>query len=206
MPQHMYELLHGLGACEAAVCAAWHSRCALLTLLPRDVLERVIGNLDVQAAHLLGSTCHLLHALSKEAVPGLHLALYPHQVRLNLFMSPCHCWPASDGLHTHLPCPQVCTKPEGHRVASSPATIIVLSGTDYALCRGLRGGGCWRGSVRQACWRTPPGGPLSRRAGSRCGSAQRRGMRPPSSRQCSATFVAASSVTSPCEHALHMYS
>lgn len=57
-----------------------NSRCALLEL-PRDVLERVVGYLDVQAARRLGSTCHLLHALSQEAVPGLRLSLYPHQAR-----------------------------------------------------------------------------------------------------------------------------
>ena len=58
----------------------WESRCALLHLLPRDVLEMVTGKLDVKASRRLASTCRLLYALSREAVPGLRLSLHPHQV------------------------------------------------------------------------------------------------------------------------------
>ena len=55
-------------------------RCAL-TQLPCDLLERLIGELDVKAARQLASTCRLLYALSSEAVPGLRLSLNPYQVR-----------------------------------------------------------------------------------------------------------------------------
>ena len=49
--------------------------------LPQDCMLNIMNRLGPRDLANFSGSCRALRVLSRQAVPGLHLTLYPHQVR-----------------------------------------------------------------------------------------------------------------------------
>lgn len=63
---------------------------ASLMDLPQDALIAIVRHLEVQDVCSLSMASKLCRATCREASPGLHLSLYPHQVRGAVHPAPLH--------------------------------------------------------------------------------------------------------------------
>ena len=64
---------------------------ASLMDLPQDALIAIVRHLEVHDVCSLSMASKLCRAICREASPGLHLSLYPHQVEAQFIQPLCIC-------------------------------------------------------------------------------------------------------------------